>query len=55
MNRKKKLRIFQMLFLLGGLVLIFVTFLSKKNLDDKKIISLNLQKEIDKKLKIKSR
>ena len=51
MNRKKKLRIFQLLLFLGGLVLIFITFLSKKNLNDKKIISTNLQKEIEKKLK----
>jgi len=50
MNRKKKLRFTQISFLLLGLIVIAITFLSKNHSNNEAIISKNLQKEINKKL-----
>lgn len=47
MSRKEKLRIFQILFLLTGLSIIFFTFLKSSKFQKEQIISDNLQKEID--------
>ena len=50
MNRKKKLRFTQISFLLLGLIVIAITYLSKNDSNNEAIISKNLQKEINKKL-----
>ena len=47
MNRKKKLRIFQILFFTVGLIIILFTISHKKRMGQEKIISSSLQKEID--------
>ena len=55
MDRKKKLRFYQIVFLITGIVLILFTYLSKSNSDKEKIISKSLEKKIEKKLKIKKK
>jgi len=50
MSRKEKLRIFQILFLITGLSIIFFTFLKSSKFQKEQIISDNLQKEIDKEI-----
>ena len=50
MSRKEKLRIFQILFLITGLAIIFFTFLQSNKFQKEQIISDNLQKKIDKEI-----
>jgi len=47
MSRKEKLRIFQILFLITGVAIIFFTFLQSNKFQKEQIISNNLQKKID--------
>ena len=47
MSRKEKLRIFQILFLITGVSVIFFTFLQSNKFQKEKIISENLKKKID--------
>ena len=47
MSRKEKLRLFQALFLITGLSIIFFTFLQSNKFQKEKIISENLKKKID--------
>ena len=47
MSRKEKLRIFQILFLITGVAIIFFTFLQSNKFQKEQIISDNLQKKID--------
>ena len=47
MSRKEKLRIFQILFLITGVSIIFFTFLQSNKFQKEQIISNNLQKKID--------
>ena len=47
MSRKEKLRIFQILFLITGVSIIFFTFLQSNKFHKEQIISDNLQKKID--------
>ena len=47
MGRKEKLRLFQMLFLITGVSVIFFTFLQSNKFQKEKIISENLKKKID--------
>ena len=54
MDRKKKLRLIQVIFFLSGFFLIIITFLSKNNYGEKKIISSNEQEQIEKKLNEKN-
>lgn len=53
MSRKQKLRIFQILFLITGVIIIFFTFLQSNKFQKGQIISDNLQKKIDKEISIK--
>ena len=50
MSRKQKLRIFQILFLITGVIIIFFTFLQSNKFQKEQIISDNLQKKIDKEI-----
>ncbi len=50
MSRKEKLRIFQILFLITGVAIIFFTFLQSNKFQKEQIISDNLQKKIDKEI-----
>ena len=50
MSRKEKLRIWQILFLITGVAIIFFTFLQSNKLQKEQIISNNLQKKIDKEI-----
>ena len=50
MSRKEKLRIFQILFLITGVSIIFFTFLQSNKFQKEQIISDNLQKTIDKEI-----
>ncbi len=50
MNRKEKLRLYQIIFLISGLSIVLFTFLKKNNLEQDKIISKNLQKKIERQL-----
>ena len=52
MSRKEKLRIFQILFLITGVLIIFFTFLQSNKFQKEQIISDNLQKKIDKEISI---
>lgn len=52
MSRKQKLRIFQILFLITGVIIIFFTFLQSNKFQKEQIISDNLQKKIDKEISI---
>ena len=52
MSRKQKLRIFQILFLITGVTIIFFTFLQSNKFQKEQIISDNLQKKIDKEISI---
>ena len=52
MSRKEKLRIFQILFLITGVSIIFFTFLQSNKFQKEQIISDNLQKKIDKEISI---
>jgi len=52
MSRKQKLRIFQILFLITGVTIIFFTFLQSNKFQKEQIISDNLQKKIDKEILI---
>ena len=52
MSRKEKLRIFQILFLITGVAIIFFTFLQSNKFQKEQIISDNLQKKIDKEISI---
>ena len=54
MDRKKKLRLIQVIFFLSGFFLIIITFLSKNNNGEIKIISSNEQEQIEKKLNEKN-
>ena len=47
MNRKKKLRLYQVIILLIGLTIVSITYLQKNNSDQTKIISDNLKDKID--------
>ena len=47
MSRKEKLRIFQILFLITGVIIIFFTFLQSNKFQKEQIIPNNLQKKID--------
>ena len=47
MSRKQKLRIFQILFLITGVIIIFFTFLQSNKFQKEQIIPNNLQKKID--------
>ena len=47
MGRKEKLRLFQMLFLITGVSVIFFTFLQSNKFQNEQIISENLKKKID--------
>ena len=51
MDRKKKLRIYQVIFLISGVIIILFTYLNKKDLSERKLISNDLQKKIEKKSK----
>ena len=53
MNRKKKLRTYQTIFLFFGLGIIFLVFLKINFPSKQKIISLDLQKKIDNKIQSK--
>ena len=50
MNRKKRLRIIQSIFLITGLFIIFYTYLQKNSETEKNLISEETQKKIDKEL-----
>ena len=52
MNRKKKLRLYQIIILLIGLTIVSITYLQKNNSDQTKIISDNLKDKIDENLVI---
>lgn len=45
MDRKKKLRLYQVIILLIGLTIVSITYLQKNNSDQAKIISDNLKKQ----------
>ena len=47
MDRKKKLRLYQVIILLIGLTIVSITYLQKNNSDQSKIISDNLKNKID--------
>ena len=51
MDRKKKLRIYQVIFLISGVIIILFTYLNKKDLSERKLISNDLQQKIEKKSK----
>lgn len=53
MDRKKKLRLYQFLFLVSGITLIIFTFMQKDISKEEKIISKNLEQEIEEKIKNK--
>ena len=44
MDRKKKLRIYQIIFLIVGTLIILLTYIQKDDLNQEKIISENLEK-----------
>jgi len=50
MSRRERLRIFQILFLITGVSVIFFTFLQSNKFQKEQIISDNLQKTIDKEI-----
>ena len=50
MDRKKKLRLYQALFLLIGFTIILITYYQKELPDKQKIISQNLKEKIDKQI-----
>tara|TARA_B100001057_G_scaffold493465_1_gene587927 strand:- start:2524 stop:3126 length:603 start_codon:yes stop_codon:yes gene_type:complete len=50
MNRKKKLRIYQLIFLFVGIIIIVFTYINKDNSNKNEIISKNLQKKIEKQI-----
>ena len=52
MSRRERLRIFQILFLITGVSVIFFTFLQSNKFQKEQIISDNLQKKIDKEISI---
>ena len=52
-NRKKKLRIYQVILLLTGIILILFTYLKKNDENAEKIISKSLGEKIEKRLKNK--
>ena len=52
-NRKKKLRIYQIFLLLTGIILILFTYLKKNDENAKKIISKSLGEKIEERLKNK--
>tara|TARA_E500000178_G_scaffold330717_1_gene362860 strand:- start:7450 stop:8055 length:606 start_codon:yes stop_codon:yes gene_type:complete len=51
MDRKKKLRLYQALFLLIGFTIILITYYQKELPDKEKIISQNLKEKIDKQIR----
>ena len=50
MDRKKKLRIYQIIFLIVGTLIILLTYIQKDDLNQEKIISENLEKKIQQKI-----
>ena len=54
-NRKKKLRIYQVILLLTGIILILFTYLKKNDENVEKIISKNWGEKIEERLKKKKR
>ncbi len=50
MNRKKKLRIYQLIFLFVGIMIIVFTYINKNDSNQNEIISKNLQKKIEKQI-----
>lgn len=50
MNRKKKLRIYQISIIFIGIIIILTTYSQRNSQNDGKIISKNLQKKIDKQI-----
>ena len=50
MNRKKKLRIYQLIFLFVGIIIIVFTYINKNDSNQNEIISKNLQKKIEKQI-----
>ena len=51
MDRKKKLRIYQTIFLFFGVIIIVFTYINRNNSNQNEIISKNLQKKIEKQIK----
>tara|TARA_E500000178_G_scaffold200757_1_gene198593 strand:- start:2054 stop:2656 length:603 start_codon:yes stop_codon:yes gene_type:complete len=50
MDRKKKIKFYQFVFFISGLLIILFTYLKESDLNKEKIISENVQKKIDEKL-----
>jgi len=50
MNRKKKLRLYQISFFIAGIIIVLFTFINKNEISQEKIISKNLEKKIQKKM-----
>ena len=51
MDRKKKLRLYQSVFLFFGVIIIVFTYVNRNNSNQNEIISKNLQKKIEKQIK----
>ena len=53
MSRKKRLRFYQLSFLIAGILIILFTYLQKNNQNQNQIISENLQKKIEQQIQTK--
>jgi len=50
MDRKKKLRLYQLSFFIAGIIMILFTLINKNEINQERIISKNLEKNIEKKM-----